>query len=204
MRGELVVFEGLNDVGKTASSQRLASLLTASGVDAEWHSFPGSVTGTLGLHVRRLHQDPTQYGISAVSADSLQMLHVAAHTDTITSRILPAIRRGAVVVLDRFWWSTWAYGVCGGARRDSLRALVRIERHYWSGVRPILVAVLERPGATSMQHRSCLERCYNGLLRRESRRHAVTRIVNDATVDVAAERIRMAWLQARDQLRGTK
>ncbi len=201
-RGDLVVFEGLDEVGKTVSSQRLASLLTADGVDAEWHSFPGSVIGTLGPHIRSLHQDPTQYGVGAVSPDSLQVLHVAAHIDTIASHIMPALRRGAVVVLDRFWWSTWAYGVCGGARRDTLRTLVRLEQRYWGGVRPSLVAVLERPSASAIQRRAYLERCYAGLLRRESKRHAVARVVNDATIDDAAHRVRAAWLQARAANRG--
>lgn len=200
--GELIVFEGLDGVGKTTTSQRLASLLSASGTDVEWHSFPGSVAGTLGMHVRRLHHEPAKYGLDFVPPDSLQTLHVAAHIDAITARIMPALRRGAVVILDRFWWSTWAYGVCGGARRDSLRVLKDLERRYWGSVQPTLAAVLERPGPADSEHNTCLKRCYAGLIRRESRHHAIARIVNTSSVDDAAARVRTAWLQARASHRG--
>jgi dTMP kinase len=60
---------------------------------------------------------------------------------------LPAIRAGTWVVLDRFWWSTWVYGVNAGANREILELLIAAELAAWNGIRPGVVFVVERERA---------------------------------------------------------
>jgi thymidylate kinase len=99
-------------------------------------SFPGKEAGTLGQHVYELHHDPARFGISALSAASLQLLHVAAHIDAIETRIKPLLHQGETVVLDRFWWSTFVYGLVGGVSRSVLDNMVALERSVWRPVQP--------------------------------------------------------------------
>jgi DNA-binding CsgD family transcriptional regulator len=59
------------------------------------------------------------------------MLHVTAHVNALHTRIIPWLKSGANVVLDRFYWSTWVYGVVYGANQDFLNNIVKLERSVW-------------------------------------------------------------------------
>jgi thymidylate kinase len=135
-RGKLYVFEGPDGVGKSTLAQWFASHLQESGIRCTLLSFPGKEAGTLGQHVYGLHHDPARFGISALSAASLQLLHVAAHIDAIETRIKPLLHQGETVVLDRFWWSTFVYGLVGGVSRSVLDSMVALERTVWHPVQP--------------------------------------------------------------------
>ena len=67
------------------------------------------------------------------------------HIDAIDRQILPALQQGRVVLLDRYWWSAWVYGIVGGCNRRKLRALIEAERAAWEAVRPALAVLLRRP-----------------------------------------------------------
>src|SRR5437667_11426465 len=126
--GKLFVFEGTDGSGKTTVSRAFAEHAKAAGFGCEWFSFPGHETGTLGKHVYDVHHDPLAAGIRTINPTSLQLLHVAAHIDTIERQIVPALKRVHHVVLDRYWWSTLVYGVVAGAKEQSLKAMVNVER----------------------------------------------------------------------------
>ena len=116
----LFVFEGPDGIGKTTLSQRFAEELTLTGEECVWTSFPGREPGTLGRLVYNLHHDPSKHSVERIDPTSVQMLHIAAHFDAIGRVILPTIKSGRSVVMDRFWWSTWVYGVINGADQESL------------------------------------------------------------------------------------
>jgi len=67
-----------------------------------------------------------------------------AHIDAVESTILPILNRGEHVVLDRYWWSTWVYGIVGGASPRSLRAMIDLELLHWGKVRPDLLFLVRR------------------------------------------------------------
>lgn len=144
-RGHLVVFEGPDGVGKTtlveAVQGRLSSEIARPVVQL---SFPGRQLGTLGRHVYELHHDPGKFGVSSIAPASLQLLHVAAHLDTIEYAIRPRLSRGEVVLLDRYWWSTWVYGVVGGVERNALKAMIGVELAQWGNIRPDMIIVVTR------------------------------------------------------------
>ena len=187
-RGTLYVFEGPDGVGKTELSRRFAAKLQAAGIPCEHLSFPGRDDGTLGKHVYELHHDPTQHGVASVSPTSLQLLHIAAHVDSIESRILPALRLGRSVVLDRFWWSTKVYGLASGVARRTLNTMIDIELAAWGGVKPTALYLVRRHAPLRPESLDHWQRCrelYEALAEEEGRRYSVRCIDNDGSIDEA-------------------
>src|SRR4026209_562008 len=109
--GRLFVFEGYDNSGKTTLAKALHKFLKRRDPLTKYFAFPGNVSGTLGRHIHRLHHNAKRAGIAKIHPVSLQILHIAAHVDMIETLILPALKRGESVVLDRYWWSTLAYGI---------------------------------------------------------------------------------------------
>ena len=191
--GRLFVFEGPDGVGKTALATAFAEHLTARGADCEFMSFPGREDGTLGHLVYRLHHEPDFLGVKSIQPTSVQVLHVAAHIDAIETRILPALSIGRHVVLDRFWWSTWVYGVVAKANRQALRSMIRAERACWGAARPSAVFLITR--VTSLREAEVAgcwqELCseYRSLAQGERRRYPVNVVPNDITVEESLGRL---------------
>lgn len=142
--GKLFVFEGADNVGKTTLARELATHLSQNGVQCLYTSFPGRELGTLGQLVYQVHHYQQVGEIAAVNPTALQLLHIAAHIDSIENRILPALVSGQCVVLDRYWWSTWAYGCISGSNEESLLEMIRLEQKHWQGVKPEIVFHIHR------------------------------------------------------------
>ena len=143
-RGKLYVFEGPDGVGKTTLGTALVSHLRAEGRDVLFLASPGREDGTLGKLVWELHHDCERFGVDGVDPTSLQLLHVAAHIDTLERRIIPALGTGQAVVMDRFWWSTLVYGTEQGAVRGSLESMIELERRHWGELSPDVVFLVTR------------------------------------------------------------
>jgi thymidylate kinase len=191
-RGKLIVFEGPDGVGKSTLARKVAESLTARRTPSDLMAFPGREQGSLGRHVYELHHEPGRFGVENIPAASLQLLHVAAHLDAITNRILPALRAGRWVVLDRFWWSTWAYGLVGGAARASLESMIAVERAEWGDVVPAVVFLVRRSaplrGGESLERWLELVPAYHELALAEESRHPVVHLENEGSVADAVGR----------------
>ena len=184
----LIVFEGPDSVGKSTISTAFAARLRElqPGVVAVHHwSFPGRDIGTLGQLVYRLHHSPGELGVASLTPASLQLLHIAAHLDAIESRILPALGRGDIVILDRFWWSTAVYGTVTGADRETLSSMIEVELRAWRTVLPTMVFLVDRSspfalrGDERLMDWQRLRAEYEALASRQSVGHPVVRIAND-------------------------
>lgn len=188
-RGRLIVIEGPDGVGKTTLAQALADELRGHGASCLYYAFPGRADGTLGQLVYRLHHRPAEFGITDISPASLQIMHVAAHADAIDRVILPALDTGTDVVLDRFWWSTWVYGMAGGLDERMLDALLAVEGAHWRGRVPfagflISSAVPFRQEADPETWET-LCHLYNRILQGQAGAHPVYRVANEGTVTAA-------------------
>lgn len=144
----IIVFEGPDGVGKTTVSREVESNLCARGLDCVRFAFPGSDDGTLGRHVYELHHAPARFGVDGLTPLALQTLHVAAHVEAIETRIRSVFARGATIILDRHWWSTWVYGLASGVARSRLRALLAFEHRVWDEMGPVCVILLRRHGVS--------------------------------------------------------
>lgn len=142
--GKLLVFEGPDGVGKSTILKCLADRLASDGISYICHSFPGKEANSLGNLVYQIYHNPGSFNISNLNQTSLQILNVAAHIDAIESKILPAIKEGKIVLLDRYWWSTFVYGTVYDANRKSLKKMLELEMIHWKGLKPACVFLILR------------------------------------------------------------
>jgi thymidylate kinase len=194
--GRLIVFEGADGVGKSRLAQWFAEQVQTTAEDCRLLSFPGKEPGTLGLHVYDLHHDPKKFGICDLSETSLQLLHIAAHIDAIETLIKPLLKTGCTVVLDRFWWSTYVYGIVGGIPAATLDSMIAIERAAWLPVRPSRVFLIARneplrPEPMHLWPR--WQREYFALAQTEASTCPVTVVNNDGELNQTQERIIEAY-----------
>ena len=141
----LIVFEGVDGVGKSTLATALARYLAANfpQTPVSLGSFPGDVPGTLGEWVYRLHHGAiSDLRPKSISPPAMQLLHVAVHIDGIQSWIEPALAQGTVI-LDRYWWSTYAYSRCD-VSTDVAIALVLPEQLFWRALPPPIIFYVTR------------------------------------------------------------
>jgi thymidylate kinase len=187
--GRLFVFEGPDESGKTTLSKTFAEHLVTQGIGCELFAFPGREEGTLGKLVHEMHHDSKSFGVQALTPASLQLMHIAAHVDAIESRIIPALKSGLTIVLDRFWWSTWVYGRVNGVNENILKSMIRAERIAWGRIRPTAVFLITRNIPNQSHTHTRLFEEYGTLAEREAGRHRVCQIPNDRTADEALAEI---------------
>lgn len=107
MLGTLIVFEGINGVGKTTQAYHLARALEARGYPTVEVHCPGHTD--IGKKIRGLVIEDQTYGDKFTG----EFLHVADLIETTTQVILPALRAGKHVICDRYFGSTYVYAVKG-------------------------------------------------------------------------------------------
>ncbi len=115
--GLLLVLEGGEGVGKTTQWRQLEARLREDGHDVEALREPGG-TGA-GDRVRGILLDPA----SSLLPEAEALLFAASRAQLVGEVIRPALARGAVVLVDRFLLSTYAYQGAGrGLAVAGLRA----------------------------------------------------------------------------------
>lgn len=143
-RGRLIVFEGVDAAGKTTLCKELCTSLRRERRIVRHCRFPGTRQGTLGELVYRIHHlHSSEFGVPTIDPCSLQLLHIAAHVDAIESEIKPALRDGEWVVLDRFWWSTYVYGLDDGVRKSQLQLMINVEKAAWGSILPDILFLVD-------------------------------------------------------------
>lgn len=185
-KGALIVFEGADRTGKTTLAKALAMRLGENGYRCLVRSFPGHDPGTLGKVVYDVHHRSGPFAsIEKISQAALQVAHTAAHIDEIEHQILPALAEGYIVILDRFWWSSWAYGTINGVSQSALKLMVRLENQYWGAIKPHMLFLLQRELSTTEQYAQyhSLVSQYEALADRESRRCRIQLIQNNHPID---------------------
>lgn len=196
--GRLIIFEGPDGVGKSTISTAVARELQRLGRDCVLMTFPGREPGTLGRLVYEVHHDPARFDVLSLTGAGKQALHIAAHLDAIEQRILPMLRRGVHVLLDRYWWSTWVYGRTGGVDPALLRRLIEVEIAAWGDATPAVALLLRRDAPINRDHDLSawreLGRKYDRLAERERWRHPVTVMENSGELGDVIARVLAAIL----------
>jgi thymidylate kinase len=188
----LYVFEGADGVGKSELSRWLASRMESTGASVMRLGFPGNENESLGKLVYSIHHDPAKFGLGPVSESSKQLLHIAAHLDAIERTIVPALREGTTVILDRFWWSTRVYGLASGIRRRLIDGMIDVELVAWGAIKPTRVFLVTRDIPLRAEPPMLWQRwnaLYNQLAADQERVCPVTVIKNHGTVEEAGAQI---------------
>jgi dTMP kinase len=109
------VFEGLDGAGKTTQVRRLSEHLRQGGYDVVCLKEPTS--GPWGQKIRQLAQGGRQ-GIPP--ATELEWF-LADRRQDVEQNIRPALARGQIVLLDRYYFSTMAYQGALGCDPEAIR-----------------------------------------------------------------------------------
>ncbi len=107
MAGRLVVFEGGEGAGKTTQMERLALRLARHGAQVRTLREPGGTP--VGDEIRALLLRPG----AQIPARTEALLFMASRAALVGEQVRPALARGEIVLLDRFFLSTYAYQVGG-------------------------------------------------------------------------------------------
>jgi dTMP kinase len=141
-RGKLVVLEGTEGAGKTTQIRLLAERLSAVGIQCVAVREPGGTP--VGDAIREILLHPEQ----EITASTEALLFMASRAELITREILPALVEGAVVLVDRFFLSTYAYQIVGrGLPEEEIRAANRLAT---SGLVPDITLLIDVPATEGL------------------------------------------------------
>ena len=149
--GAFVVFEGGDGVGKTTQVDLLCSWLAERGYSVVRTFEPGD--SPVGAAIRRIVLDPAT-GEMSPRAEAL--LYAADKAQHLYAVVEPALRRGAVVVCDRYVDSMLAYQ--GAGRALVLDEVERVARWATGNLRPHLTVVLDTDPGQAVQVKADLDR----------------------------------------------
>ena len=135
MQPRLVTLEGGEGAGKSTVLRALRDALVASGADVVCTREPGGTP--LAERIRALLLDPEH---EPASPQAELLLMFASRAQHVRETILPALKRGAWVLCDRFTDSSYAYQ--GGGRGLDPAWIATLEREV-VGIRPGLTLLLD-------------------------------------------------------------
>jgi len=139
-RGLLIVFEGVDGAGKTTHVRLLDERLRREGYDVVCLKEP--TEGPWGQKLRHL----AQHGRQEVSPATELEWFLQDRREDVEHNIQPALARGQIVVLDRYYFSTIAYQ--GALQLDPEEIRVRNEAF---APPPDLLFLLELPAEQGFQ-----------------------------------------------------
>lgn len=142
-RGLVIVFEGAEGAGKTTQIRILAERLATAGIPCIAVREPGGTP--VGDSIRELLLHPEQEITTATEA----LLFMASRAELIAREIVPSVESGKVVLVDRFFLSTYAYQIVGrGLPEPEVRAANRLAT---AGLIPDLTLLLDVPAAHGLE-----------------------------------------------------
>lgn len=143
MRGAFITLEGADGCGKSTQAALLAEDIEAAGHEVVRLREPGGTP--IGEKIRALVLDPAN---GEMAPECELLLFEAARAQLVRQVIGPALARGAVVVCDRFYDSTYAYQAAGRALDTG--AIHAANALGSCGVTPDLTIVLDLPTAEAL------------------------------------------------------
>lgn len=142
-RGLFLTFEGPEGSGKTTQASLLAAAFRKAGRDVVLTREPGGTA--IGERIRALLLSPASQGMTPLCE---LLLYEAARAQHVEEVIRPALRRGAVVVCDRFSDASLAYQ--GGGRGLETALVERLNRIATADLVPDATFLLSAPLRTGL------------------------------------------------------
>ncbi len=107
MRGRLIVLEGSEGVGKSTQLELLKEHLRAQNVSFFSYREPGGTP--FGDSLRRILLDPA----TSISSRAEALLFMASRAELVEREVVPKLASGKLILIDRFFLSTYAYQIAG-------------------------------------------------------------------------------------------
>jgi dTMP kinase len=142
-RGRLIVFEGAEGAGKTTQIKALAKRLAAAGIPCIAVREPGGTPVGDAIREILLHRE------HEITAPAEALLFMASRAELVAREIVPALDGGKMVLVDRFFLSTYAYQIVGrGLPETGVRAANRLAT---GGLVPDLTLLLDVSAAHGLE-----------------------------------------------------
>lgn len=142
-RGQLVVFEGGEGVGKSTQLRRLVARLSAAGVEHRTFREPGGTP--VGDRIREL----LLHAPGQLAPQTEAALFIASRAELVATAVRPALEAGVHVLLDRYHLSTYAYQIHGrGLDESTVRAANQLATQ---GLAPDLTILLQLPPEAGLE-----------------------------------------------------
>ena len=135
-RGLFITFEGPEGSGKSTHSRLLCEFLKKQGLKILHTREPGGTV--VSEKIRKVLLDPKNKGMDVVCE---LLLYMAARAQIVREKILPALRKGKIVLCDRFMDATLAYqGYAGGL---DIKLIKSIGSLVTDGLKPDITFILD-------------------------------------------------------------
>ena len=150
-KGLILSFEGIDGCGKSTQIALLKEALEAQGVQVQVYREPGGTSVSETIRSILLNPENDLNPVTEV------LLFSSARSQLVTERILPALRQGTVVILDRFFDSTTAYQGYGHQilTPEALQSIHRLAAH---GLEPELTFYLKLPLQIALERTAQMEK----------------------------------------------
>ena len=185
--GRFITFEGSEGSGKSTQARLLCQYLLKKGYKVEYLHEPGGTS--IGEKIRKILLDSKNKEMSSITE---MLLYMASRTQIVKEKIIPLLRKGNIVICDRFLDSTLAYqGYGGGIDIKFIKSLTEIS---CGRIKPDLSFLLDiqtkeglirtgkkkdRMEEKSFSYHRRVRRGYLELASREPKRIKVIRVTED-------------------------
>jgi dTMP kinase len=136
MRGLFIVFDGIDGCGKSTQLARAAERLGKEGRTVVITREPGGTAISEKIRSVILSSDH-----GAMVNECELLLYAAARAQHVSEKVVPALKRGEMVLCDRFDCATYAYQ--GFGRQVPLSLIEKINGIAAAGLRPDVTFVLD-------------------------------------------------------------
>jgi len=137
-KGFFLSFEGIDGCGKSTQVRLLQKALERKGFCVHTIREPGG--SRIGKQLRKLLLDPQN---GSITSKTEAALYIACMGQNVTEKVIPALKKGCVVIADRFFDSTRAFQ--GGARGIPLSFLNRLKHLLVSPIEPQITFLIDIP-----------------------------------------------------------
>lgn len=132
--GRIIVLEGIDFSGTTTQSKIIVKALMDMGLEVLFLYEPyDKKENRVGWEIRQILRKKRPFP----GFKEFQKMFVEARRWLLENKITPALKEGKIVVLDRFWESTLAYGKASGI------SFIEIESWHEGLLRPSLTIFLD-------------------------------------------------------------
>jgi dTMP kinase len=135
-RGTFITFEGPEGSGKSTQAARLCGFLRKRGYSVLYLREPGGTE--ISEAIRKILLAPRH---KRMSVETEALLYLASRAQIVKEKIAPALKKGKVVILDRFQDSTLAYQ--GYGEGIDLGLLKKLGQFATRGIKPDLTFLLD-------------------------------------------------------------